>query len=454
MARLGYLFPAFPVFHQTFVLWEVLGVQRNGLQPKIYSMWAPSQKQQPEGQQIMSQVKYLPSLRSGAVLRSNLRLFVSSPLKYLSLYREVVRAWRTGAQAPEREDVSPGTRATLYNRLRGWFNGHPLPYLAKSLALVPLGVYLAEEVQRDQVTHLHVHWATYSATVAYVAHLISGLKYSMSAHAYDIYMTQRMLPAKIAAAKFVVTCARTNQRFLARLVGPRLAEKVVVSYHGVDVSRFSPIPSERPARNTFTIGSCGQLERYKGMHLLVDACAMLRDEGVQVQCWIIGEGPEKPNLQRQIESRGLTDCVSLLGARPHAEIAERLRHSDAFALASELVGKSRRRDVIANVIVEAMAVGLPVVASHIPGAEELVEDTGTGYLVPPNDAAALGKALLRLAREPEERARLGSAARRRILAHFDSARNVAWLAGKLRQASGQTAPAAPMAPTLAVEEVA
>ena len=427
MAQLAYLFPTFPVFHQTFVLWEVLGLRRNGVSPKIYSLQRAGGVQQPEGREIAREVTYLPGTASGAVWRANWRLLRRDPRRYLRLYGTVVAAWRTGANAPAAAD-SGRQRVPLYNRLRGWFNGQPHIYLLKSLWLVPCGVYFAEQIAAEGITHVHAQWASYPATVAYVAHLITGVPFSISAHAYDIYMVPRMLPAKLQAVRFAVTCAQTNATFLTQLAGPELGRKVIVNYHGVDVSRFVPAaPAIKPA-GQLSIVSCGQLERYKGMHILVAACAQLIREGMTLDCRIIGEGPERAQLQRQIDALGVSAQVQLLGARPHAEVAELLRKADVFALASELAGKAGRRDVIANVIVEAMAAGLAVVASHIPGVEELVDTGVTGYLVTPNSVDELIAAIRALGNHPEERMRFGRAARRRILQDFDSGKNVQRLA--------------------------
>lgn len=428
MGRLAYLFPAFPVFHQTFVLWEVLGLRRNGVHPKIYSLHRPSRQQQPEGRDIAREVTFLPRVLSMAVLRANWRLLRRDARRYVQLYVKVVQAWRTGAMAPVESAADDGEwKLSLYDRARGWFNTQPHLYLLKSLLLVPSAVHLAEELAAADIAHLHVHWATYPATVAYVVHLISGLPFSVSAHAYDIYMVSRMLPIKLHAARFVVTCARANARYLTELAGPDLKPKVFVNYHGVDVSRFAPVAATPPAR-VFTIVSCGQLERYKGMHLLIDACAELTRQGAALECWIVGEGPERSRLAAQIERLGLSAHVHLMGRRPHAELAELLKRADVFVLASQLGCKFRRRDVIANVIVEAMATGIPVVASHVPGVEELVEDGATGYLVEPNRADGLAAAIRQLIDRPEDRVRLGTAARQRVLQDFDSSQNVRTLA--------------------------
>ncbi len=431
---LAYLFPAFPVFHQTFVLWEVLGLHKNGVTPKIYSLRAGTDKQQPEGEQIRATVTYLPRILSGRVLAANLRFLRKQPWRYFGAYWAVVQAWRTGVVAPP----IPGWEARplkLRERLRGWFNRQPVLYLLKSLVLVPQAIELAERLTADGIRHLHVHWATYPATIALVVRYVSGMPFSISAHAYDIYMISRMLPAKLAAAEFVVTCAKTNAAYLTELAGGELGKKVLVSYHGVNVERFVPKPENEQAQDRLLVVSCGQLERYKGMHLLVEACARLRAEGIPVECRIVGEGPRRSQLEEQIAELQLTGHVQLLGAQPHAQVARLFGEADVFALASELGGKSGRRDVIANVVVEAMAAGLPVVASRIPGAEELVEDGVTGFLVPPNRVDEIVVAIRQLAADATERRRIGTAARHRVLADFDSSKNVKFLARLLASTS-------------------
>ncbi len=432
--KLAYLFPAFPVFHQTFVLWEVLGVQRAGLAPRIYSLRRGTEKQQDEGRAIIPQVTYLPGLKSGLVWGANARAFLRHPLRYLGLYLAVAQAWTTGRDASAAAEGFERRPLKLRDRLRGWYNTQPLLYLLKSWAVVPNAVELAGRLEADGITHLHVHWATYPATMALVVNRLTGLPFSISAHAYDIYMVTRMLPAKIAAAKYVFTCAKTNAAFLRRYAAAEDASKIIVNYHGVDTQRFAP-PTERPPHPELRIVSCGQLERYKGMHLLVEACGTLHREGIAVECWIVGEGPYRAHLEQQIDALGMRDRIHLTGAQPHSEVARLLSEADVFALASELGGTPGRRDVIANVIVEAMAAGLPVIASRIPGAEELVDDGVSGFLVRPNRADEVAQALRTLAGDASLRQRVGVAARAKILQDFDNHKNVQEMASMLAAAA-------------------
>jgi len=410
-------------------------MKRNGVDPLIFSLRRGTDKQQEEAKAIVDEVVYLPPLLSLAVWGANLRFALHAPLRYLGLFLGVARAWATGAAPMPRQEGWEKRPLRLQDRMRGWYNRQPYLYLLKSWVLVPQAVELAARLEAARVTHLHVHWATYPATMAYVIKQATGLPFSISAHAYDIYMISRMIPAKIAAAQCVFTCAEANAAYLRLLAAPEDAAKILVSYHGVDIERFKP-PLQRPKNDRLQVVSCGQLERYKGMHLLVEACGTLHREGVPIECWIVGEGSYRGNLQEQIERLGLVDVVHLAGARPHAELARMLAESDVFALASELGGKSGRRDVIANVIVEAMATGLPVIASRIPGAEELVDDGVSGFLVRPNRAEEVATALRRLALDPQERARIGAAAREKIVRDFDNSKNVRDMAARLATAAG------------------
>ena len=435
MGKLAYLFPAFPVFHQTFVLWEVLGLRRIGLNPRMYSLKPGTERQQPEAAELANEVTYLPALGSAEVRAANWRLLRRHPLTYLGLFVSVFRAWQTGEIVSEPPSQTGARPLPLRDRLRGWYNRQPYLYLLKSWVLVPQGVELAERLQRDGITHLHVHWATYPTTVAYVVKLISGIPFSFSAHAYDIYMISRMLPAKIGAARFVATCARANAAFLSQLARPQDRDRIHVIYHGVDVHRFLPVPRSESQGRPLKVVSCGQLERYKGFHQLIDACGRLKKEGIAVDCRIVGEGPWRGYLEEQIATLDLGGSVVLMGALPHTELAAMLAEADVFALASEIGGKSGRRDVIANVLVEAMAAGLPVIASRIPGAEELIVDGDCGFLIEPNRIDQLAEALKRLAVDPALRERLGAAARERVLRDFDNSKNIRTMAIMLQEAT-------------------
>jgi glycosyltransferase involved in cell wall biosynthesis len=413
MRRLAYLFPAFPVLHQTFTLGEVLGLKRRGYDLMLVSLKRSlADLQQPEARPLLEETHYCPGLLSAPILGAFARALRSRPRDVARLFGHVVAAWRTHAPAGARADTPPPTTLSFSERMLAFYHHNAWVYLFKSLVLVPYAIYLAERLQREDVAHLHAHWATYPTTVAYLIKRWSGIPYSFTAHAYDIYMISRMLPAKIGEASFVVTCADANRRYLCSLVDEATARRVHVNYHGTDLGRFTPV--RRVAGARFRIMSCGWLKEYKGFHYLLEAVALLVERGVDATLDLAGDGPQRTFLERRIAELGLGERVTLHGYLPHAALVELYRQCDAFALPSIVMGSYGRQDVIPNVLAEAMAVGAPVVATAIAGIPELIDDEQSGLLVRERDAVALADALERLHSDPSTAARLGAAGRAKV----------------------------------------
>lgn len=431
MKPIAFLFPAFPNLHQTFVLWEVLALRERGVNIAIYSLKRPSTgTQQPEAEALRPEVRYLPSSLSGAVLRANLRVLMRSPGRYLGVYAKLVRSWwedraagsewknrATSAGAPDRE-------RTLREHIEGRYNRNAFLYLLKSLWLVPVAAYLSEDLRVRGIGHIHAHWASYSTTVALVVHWLLDVPFSFSAHAYDIYLVPRLLGVKVRDAAFAVTCARVNKAFLESLGGPRAAGRVTVNYHGVSLGRFKPV-SRADDGGMPTIVTCGRLEPYKGHHVLLRACAALDRP---VRCVLIGEGPQRARLEELARELGIADRVELTGPLPQARLVEIYGRADLFVLASVVLEQSGKRDVIPNVLAEAMAMELPVVATDISGIAELIVDGESGRLVPSNDHATLARVIAELLDAPDERRRLALGGAARVRDIFDRDKNIEDLA--------------------------
>jgi glycosyltransferase involved in cell wall biosynthesis len=427
---IAFLFPAFPVLHQTFVLWEVLALRDSGVPIALYSLKRPSTAtQQPEGAALMREVTYLPGALAPAVWRANWAALRRAPGRYAGACARVVRAWwrdrAVGAawQGRPAGRARPEQQFTWRERLGGRFNRSPLAYLLKSLWLVPVAVYLGQELRRAGIRHVHAHWASYPATVALVLHWLFDVTFSFTAHAYDLYLVPRLLPVKVREAAFVVTCARVNATYLTQLGGPAVAPRIVVNYHGVDRDRFQPRPNAVPG-DPPCIVSCGRLEPYKGHHVLLRACAQLARP---VRCCIVGEGPQRARLAALADELGLGGRVEFPGAVPQTRLVELYAEADVFVLASVVSDRSGKRDVIPNVLVEAMAMGLAVVGTHVSGVSELIADGVNGRLVPPNDPLRLAAVIGELLADPAQRARLGAAAVQTVAERFDRRRNIAAL---------------------------
>lgn len=428
---IAFLFPAFPVLHQTFVLWEVLALRERGIAIELFSIKTPSTRtQQPEGEALAREVHYLPSPFSPAVLAANLKVFRRSPGRYAAAFAGVVGAWwrdRSAGRAWQRKQVSdaaPDREQTLGEFLRGRFNRSPFLYLLKSLWLVPRAAYLGEVLAARGVGRVHAHWASYSATVALVAHRLFGIPFSFTAHAYDIYLVPRLLAAKVEEADFVVTCARINRDFLAALAGEAAARRIVVNYHGVSLARFRPA-ARAPQAGMPCVLTCGRLEPYKGHHVTLRAVAAVP---FPVRCVLVGEGPQRRRLERLAADLGIGGRVEFTGPVPQARLVELLGGADVFVLASLVLERSGKRDVIPNVLAEAMAMRIPVVASDVSGIGELVTDGVGGRLVPPNDPQALAAVLAELLRDGALRERLARGGYEKVVADFDREKNIEALA--------------------------
>ncbi len=430
MSRIAYLFPAFPVLHQTFTLGEVLGLKRRGYDLRLVSLkGSDSDLQQDEARPLIDETAYCPRLLSSDVLSAFGRAFVKRPGAVLGLFGKVFAAWRTRATEEPGADVKVPTTLTFSEKMLAIYHSNAYVYLAKSLALVPYAIYLSELFEREGISHVHAHWATYPTTVAYLVKQWSGRPYSFTAHAYDIYMISRMLPAKVSGASFVVTCADTNRRYLAALSENGSASRIHVNYHGTDLSRFAPI--ERRRTEKFRVMSCGWLKEYKGFHYLLDAVAALASKGIDVHLDLAGDGPQRPYLVAKAAQLGIADRLTLHGYLGHDKLIELYRQSDVFALPSIVMGRYGRQDVIPNVLAEAMAVGIPVVGTNVGGVAELIDSGENGFVVPERNVEALVEALETIWKDPARAAELAKAGRAKVERIWDRDVNLGELAGLL-----------------------
>ncbi|MBI5506859.1 MAG: glycosyltransferase [Deltaproteobacteria bacterium] len=406
MRRVAYLFPLFPVINQTFTLAEVIGLRRRGYDIRLYSLLSrvDVSLQQTEARALLAKTHYCPGYRSLALWAPFVRGLVRDPVGVAALFATVWRAWRQHVPTRRGGPAPAPDTFTLGEWIDVLYRGNRYFYLMKSWMMVPHAMYLAEVFAREGIPHVHCHWATYPATVGMLIKQWAGIPFSVTAHAYDIHMMPWMLPAKLEAADFFVTCAEYNRRYLATLCSPEAASRIFLNYHGTDLDRFQP--GERVPGDEFRIVSVGWFKEYKGFHFVVDAVAMLRRRGINAVFHLAGDGPQRGYLQEQAGRLGISDRVVFHGYLEHSRLVGLYRDCDAFAMGSIEMTNFGRQDVIPNVIAEAMAVGLPVVATRMGGVTELVDDGESGLLGPQRDAEALADALARLAREPELAARL------------------------------------------------
>jgi glycosyltransferase involved in cell wall biosynthesis len=387
--RLGLLVKVFPKLSETFILEEILGLERLGLPIRLYALGAPTDAiTHPAGQRVRAPLTLVPEPLPGRRIEfvaRHLRLAARAPLRYL---RALVGAARRGR--PGLSDFMRG----------GW---------------------LAEQLREDGVEHLHTHFISTPADIGELASRLCALPFSISAHAKDIYLSEPAeLRRKLQAARFTVTCTEFNRRTLAAIAPEASVHRM---YHGVDREVFRPQPSCTCAGAPPLILSVGRLRAKKGLDTLVDACAALRRRGLAFACEIIGYGEERDALQARIATHGLDAQVRLLGALPREQVIQAYARAAVYVQPSRITANGDR-DGIPNVLLEAMAMGLPVVASDVSGIPELIEHGRNGLLVEPDDAERLADVIASALGDPALGIDLGRRARASVAESFDNDRNL------------------------------
>jgi glycosyltransferase involved in cell wall biosynthesis len=284
-------------------------------------------------------------------------------------------------------------------------------------------------MEAEGVEHVHCHFSSHPAVAGFVIHRLTGIPYSFTAQGSDLHVDRHMLPEKVAEAAFVVTISAYNRDLILRECGERWGDKVVVIHSGIETSFFEP-SEPRPSSGRFNLLCVGTLHEVKGQAYLIEACRALSESGVDFSCWLVGEGKDRPALERQIAAAGMEERIHLLGQRTRGEVLELLRDADVL-IAPSVPTRQGKREGIPIVLMEALATGVPVVASDISGIPELVEDGHTGLLVPPRDSAAVGRALLRLHDDAGLRRRLALAGREKVEREFDAYENAGRLASEI-----------------------
>ena len=402
--KIGYIVKMFPRLSETFIRNEILELERQGLALRIFSLKRPK-----EGE---------ARLAGGGV---------QAPITYLPerVYREPMRVLR--AQLGVLWRFPRGYRRMLLHVLRrGEMRslGRGLRRFCQTCCLVH---------EKGQIEHLHAHFASDPTRLASWVQMICNCSYSITTHAKDLYQDDRIgspgLRNKLSLARFAVANSNYSAAGLRAIFNGQAPTKIFTIYNSVDLSTFSQRLNE-PSEPL--ILSVGRLVEKKGFVDLIKACRLLKDWGVNFNCEIIGSGPLGASLDDGIVKLGLDNTVKLRGQRPHQELGNHYLKATVFALPC-VVAANGDRDILPNVLKEAMAVGVPVVTTRLEGIEELVMHEKTGLLSNPGDIEGLAQSLRRLLTDPELRHRLANQARRLIEERFNLQTNF----GKLRQLLGE-----------------
>lgn len=416
-AKIGYILKGYPRTSETFITNEIRLLEKMGVGLSIFSVKKLEDEQNHAMvKDIKVPVAYLPQadpLSEASLGRwlldnvpkfssSHRRLFKKRPLAYLGVLLACLK-------------MSVQYREGFFELPRSVFVKEFL-----QAGFIADAVLVAGDIQ-----HLHAHFCHGSTTIAMFASEMTGIPFSFTAHAKDIYLKSlnpgKLLQKKMRNAAFLVTCTGANEEYL-QCLAPK-GTKIYKIYHGLDTQLFA-----NPDRQLLNVKnnsvpivlSVGRLVEKKGFNYLIDACAILKQRGHRFQCQIVGGGEGyTETLINLIKQLHLEDTVSLTGAVTQEALRDIYQQASLFALPC-LVVDNGDRDGIPNVLVEAMAMRVPVISTDISGIPELINHNLNGLLVPEKNALAMANAIEKLLLDPDLRQQLGDAGRARVCKDFDS----------------------------------
>ncbi len=407
--RVVYLLKKFPRLSETFIVNEILGLEAFGVQVRVFALKAPDKDPVHESvRRVRAPVTVLPERLSVDFLaygRHAARVFLSRPARFLKTLGEAL--------------VTGSPRA-----VKRWAQA----------------VCLADHLREEPEVGVHCHFALSAAGVARFLRRLNGNPYTFTAHAKDIYLRsirEDLFRKKADEASAVITVCEYNKAHMAKRLVPGRDEKIQVIHNGIDLEFFFPGPVAE--RDPSTILSVSRLVEKKGLHRLIEACALLRDRGVSFRLRIAGSGNQDGALRDLARTHGLEDRVEFLGALNQEQVREALRRCTLLA-APSLEARDGNLDALPTAIVEALAMATPVVSTRVTGIPEIVTDGEEGILVPPDNAVALAEALAALLADPERRTRMGRNGRKKAELRFDRQMTSRQLADALARAHGPTSP--------------
>ena len=393
--RIAYFLSRYPAVSHTFFLKEILGLRRFGFEIEVASVNPPDR--------AVSRLPPLEAAEAGSTycLKQTTAWEALYVIVIVTLVHPVV--------------FFRGLRAAL--RLGGW----DIPRKIYALFYMVEAFLLGRWMGKRDLHHLHVHFGGSVATVAMVAAEAWGLDYSLAIHGPEEFyeVDYCYLPSKIARAKFIFCISDFCRSQLMKYCDPAHWDKMHVVRLGVDNEEFKPV--SRVGNRPLQIVCTGRLVPAKGQHVLLRAFTRLHAKGHDIHLTFVGDGPDSPSLKREASENGVAGRVTFRGALNHDEAREQLAGADIFALASFAEG-------IPVALMEAMAMGLPCVSTCITGIPELIRDQVDGLLVPASSIECLESAIESLLLDAGLRARLGAAARARVMERYSLADNLKVLA--------------------------
>lgn len=386
--KLGYIVSLFPCWSETFILNEIIELEKRGFNVTIFSIRKDLEKfTQDKARQFIRNTKYVYVLKA---ITSVVYWLLKRPLLFIPLLSIVLNK--------------------KYSSIKEAF---------KNTYAFFSGCYFASIARKERLTHIHAHFATYPALTAMVMSKLTDIPFTFTTHAHDIFLEKTLLKEKVRAAKAIIAISDYNKRYIRNYCQNGICSKVKVIHCGLDLAEFINLNARHKENSVLSVG---RLTKMKGFEYLIRACSRLRNH-IPIQCRIIGDGPLRDELERLIINLGARSYIRIEGVLDNNRIKHLMHDSTAFILPS-VWDKQDGQDGIPVVLMEAMASGIPVVSSSISGIPELIEDGKTGLLAEPGNIDQLSQKILQLLSDKEMQSRLSQAGRRKVEEEFNIEKSV------------------------------
>jgi len=365
--KVGYVVVEFPKVTETFILREMIELRNLGVDVTLFSLMTihnyPVHHQ--ETQEMLEKTYYSAFFFSLSLAAANLGFFFRNPVRYIALWFYII----------------------------GQTCRSPRIFI-KSLALLPKCVYFASVARTLGLERIHAHFAKQPAVCGVIINWLTGIPFSMTPHAQDIFTDTVMLDEKLRRADMVVAISDLNRRYFLEVCPDMDPGKIHGVRYGLRLEEYQPKTDHR-IEGPVKILSVASLQRYKGIPFLIEACRMLTEKGIEYECSVIGEGEDRADLESKIDQAGIGDRFKLPGILPHDAVKERFLGSDIFVLPS-IIEENGKMEGLPNALIESLALGVPAISTNTAGIPELIMDGKTGLVVEQQDSQALAGALERM----------------------------------------------------------
>ncbi|MHC5064867.1 MAG: glycosyltransferase family 4 protein [Planctomycetota bacterium] len=391
--HVAYVLKKFPRLSETFILNEILELERSGVRVTVFSLHRPDEEVvHRQFADLDAEIIYMPQTGRESQLEA-----LRSAWPMLQCRRD--RVWS------EIEALLNSRRRDIWNVFR-W------------------GAEVSLQAKRLGIDRLHAHFATVASYVARAAHAVSGIPFSFTCHAKDIYRST-VDPLQFQElgkdADFVITVCEANRDYIRRHLAGESELPLVVLYNGIELSRFKS-RIQRSADELPLLLSVGRLVPKKGFDDLIAAIALLERAGHRFRCVVIGEGEDREKLEGMIADLAV-DGVELMGPQPQEVVREYLQRASLFVLPCKVDGDGNR-DALPTVLLEALASGVPAISTAVGGIPEILDGGRVGCLAPADDREALASSIAELLSDKAKRDEFSTLGRERAHECFDLGKNV------------------------------